>query len=208
MVKLSLSLVTMAASLVSLVVAAPYCREEMVFFRSNNIDHCIDGVPGINEPLRLIDFDIEKPLTYNNEDMLVRGGSKSAQFPKLQFCVVSDSKQTCLGPKVGCTEGGVDYRIRVHQPIQGYLRVNPDKTIEIIRWDDYAHATVFQMHQIDQGSVYIESGPDRSVITTNGPGQPVFLGPRPTPKTLKDNQQYHVVIPKTIVKYYYEEDMY
>ncbi|KAF9359495.1 hypothetical protein BGX34_008319 [Mortierella sp. NVP85] len=176
---------------------------------ATNIDHCIDGIPGINEPVRLLDHALQKSLTFSNEDMLVHGGSKSEQFRKLQFCVVSNSKQTCEGPKVGCTEGGVDYRIRVFQPIQGYLKINQDKTIEIIPWNDYNGASAFQMHQIDEDSVYIESVPDRLVITTNGPGQPVYVGPRPTPKTLKESQQFYVVPPKTFARYYYdEEDMY
>ncbi|KAF9350259.1 hypothetical protein BGX34_001320, partial [Mortierella sp. NVP85] len=96
MVKLSLSAVALAASLASLAVAAPYCREEEIVFRSTNGDpkHCINHIPAINVPLQLIDHAIEKPLAFNNGNKLVYSGAKAGQFPKLELCIVSDAQQT------------------------------------------------------------------------------------------------------------------
>ncbi|KAF9342809.1 hypothetical protein BGX34_007633 [Mortierella sp. NVP85] len=175
---------------------------------ATNIDpkRCINHIPAINAPLQLIDHAIQRPLGFNPENKLVYAGSKS-RYPELEACFVNDAKQTCEEPSPGCTEGGVNYRIRVHSPIPGYLKVNADKEIEVIPWNDYSSASVFQVHPIDDATSIIETS-DHLVITIKGFNQPVSMDDY-NPKTPKSSQGFHIVPYKAFAGYYYgEEDMY
>ncbi|KAK3820342.1 MAG: hypothetical protein J3Q66DRAFT_429214 [Benniella sp.] len=220
MVKLSLSVVAMAASLASLVVAAPHCREQMTVFRShrylreeqvltdsssilvNNLEPatdvetqgtCMTGAPAEGMIMKLEDHDNQRKLSKKAGSNFVLGGGKGESYTELQLCFVVGKEQACGTKTADCLWTDKNYRIRVHSPAPGgYFKTKPDNTVEIVQ--NYDDAAMFVLHEHGPKTVVIQNIHDHLVLSTNGKG-PVQMEPLGTKddKT-PDDQKFDVVV--------------
>ncbi|KAK3820341.1 MAG: hypothetical protein J3Q66DRAFT_169684 [Benniella sp.] len=179
MVKLSLSVIALAATLVSIVAASPYCREETTVFRSietEGRESCLSGAPDERQTFSLLDSQLQRFLSKRGYNNLVLGGGESRELKQLQFCVVNTRWQTCSATspnKDACLNQDKSYKIRVHAPVKGYLKINDNDSVSIV--DTYNEASFFKFTEIEEKTVRISSPMFDLTLSTDGLGEPVRM---------------------------------
>ncbi|KAG0250211.1 hypothetical protein BG011_008577, partial [Mortierella polycephala] len=134
------------------------------------------------------------------DDYVIVGGvNGDRNLQPLEMCIVSSDYGCDAHIPSNCIYQNVEYRIRVQEPIQGYLRIVDDR-IEIV--ENFHGASGLNLykeegwglriaHLLDDGS--------RIVFATNGGGNPVTLEPH-----RKDDarQWFQIIEPKLRSRWY------
>ncbi|KAG0042042.1 hypothetical protein BGZ83_000982 [Gryganskiella cystojenkinii] len=148
MVKITFSLLSIAAVVAS-VVAASSCAQET--FQGFESDYSADNkcLPSDSvkeyETFTLKSVNLRTVVSKNDDNILVGGVAGNNLFQELELCVVSTDAECNPPYPTNCIYENVEYRFRVNHPIKGYLRVVDD---EVVIVPNFSQASGLNLHQI------------------------------------------------------------
>ncbi|KAG0268718.1 hypothetical protein BGZ95_002339 [Linnemannia exigua] len=179
MVKITFSLLSIAAVVASVVSASPCAQDTFERF---------DAYRGDNECVvrgSILEYQTFEIKSWNlgsivsrerNGDLVVAGISGSDVLEKLEFCVVS-SEGECNPPfATHCIYENVEYRVRVNGPIKGYLRVIGG---EVIIVPNFLEATGLNLQMISDNAAlrigYKDMSGRTQVFSSPRAGNPIVV---------------------------------
>ncbi|KAG0324182.1 hypothetical protein BG004_003524 [Podila humilis] len=117
---------------------------------------------------------VSKPV---NNDLIV-GGPKSADknYKQLELCVVSSDYGCSTGIKSNCIYQDIPYRIRVNSPVEGYLRITGQNTVEIVH--SFAEASRLNLYKEAGWGLriaHLKDDGSRIVFSATKEGYPIVL---------------------------------
>ncbi|KAG0030230.1 hypothetical protein BGZ81_002938 [Podila clonocystis] len=140
--------------------------------------HCVPEV-FIKEyrPFVLVSSKLESRVSRELDDNLLVGGvDGDKSFQQLEFCFASTEYGCSSSVQSSCIYSNVDYRIRVHSPIEGYLRIKDGIFLEIV--EDFEAASVLGLYKwVGWGLRIAHKDQDgvRTVLAVGKPGAPVVM---------------------------------
>ncbi|KAG0331391.1 hypothetical protein BG000_010964 [Podila horticola] len=174
MVRLSFSFLSVAALAVAS--AAPFFDQ----YRFESGDRGNKCIPETNiKEYQLFELEsyalkslVSRQLTDN---LLVGGVQGNKNLQQLQFCIVSTDGECSPPFPTDCIRQNVEYRFRVHGPMQGYLHID-GSFVRIVK--DFHQATGLNLYKETGWGLRISHqnyGGSRSVFATTQPGAPIRL---------------------------------
>ncbi|KAG0014930.1 hypothetical protein BGZ82_001590 [Podila clonocystis] len=105
---------------------------------------------------------------------LVGGIPGNKNFQELELCIVSSDYGCNAEIKSNCINRNVDYRFRVHSPVQGYLRVVGNQ-VEVV--EDFKRASSLNLYKEVGRALRIEhwAHGKREVLSARYQGGPILL---------------------------------
>ncbi|KAG0331388.1 hypothetical protein BG000_010961 [Podila horticola] len=184
MVKSSLSLfVALALGMVAC--ASSFDEAPIENFDSNDIEfpcperqRCVPEV-FIKEyrPFVLVSYKLESRVSRELDDNILVGGvDGDKSFQQLEFCFASTEYGCSSTVQSSCIYPNVEYRMRVHAPIEGYLRIKDGVFLEIV--EDFEEGSVLGLYkEIGWGLRIAHKGQDgvRTVLSVDEPGRPAVM---------------------------------
>ncbi|KAF9105731.1 hypothetical protein BGX27_009485 [Mortierella sp. AM989] len=142
-------------------------------------------------PFYLKSANLDSYVSKNIEANLIVGGiNGNKNFQQLKLCIVSSDHGCDKDIAASCIYEHVDYRIRVHRPMKGYLKVR-GVNIEIV--EDFHEGSGLHMFKEEGWGLRIgHVCPDgtESVFATNGGGNPLTM----EKKVMNENRQWFQLV--------------
>ncbi|KAI9234772.1 MAG: hypothetical protein BYD32DRAFT_422750 [Podila humilis] len=129
MVKITLSLLSVAAIVATVVSASPYRHEGFYSHSRSNVYQGDNGcVPGVTlkeyRPFNLKSYNLKSLISKEiDDDIIVGGVNGNKDFQQLELCIVSSDYDCSTTIISNCIYQNVEYKFRVNAPVQGYLQV-------------------------------------------------------------------------------------
>ncbi|KAG0324183.1 hypothetical protein BG004_003525 [Podila humilis] len=117
---------------------------------------------------------VSKPV---NNDLIV-GGPKSADknYKQLELCVVSSDYGCSTEIKSNCIYQDIPYRIRVNSPVEGYLRITGQNTVEIVHsFADASRLNLYKEAGWGLRIAHLKDDGTRIVFSATKEGYPIVL---------------------------------
>ncbi|KAF9195671.1 hypothetical protein BGZ50_003841 [Haplosporangium sp. Z 11] len=202
MVKLMLSFVAIAAMAATVTTAAPFTLQSMRhFFNPAVHNECIPETT-IKEyhPFNLKSWKLNSLVSKEINDNVIVGGVNGDQnLQQLEMCIVSSDYGCNANIPSNCIYENVEYRIRVQEPVQGYLRI-AGELIEIV--EDFHDASGLNLYKEAGWGLRIARlnyDGSRSVFATNGGGNPLNMEP---PRMNDSRQWFQIIEPQLRSRWY------
>ncbi|KAF9271744.1 hypothetical protein BGZ88_005675 [Linnemannia elongata] len=196
MVKISLSLAALVATVVSAVPCSQTSMQRNHFYNGPN--ECIPETTILEYQSFLLKSSNLNTIVsrYVDDDLLVGGINGNKNFEQLEMCIVS-TDAPCNPPyPTNCIYQNVEYRFRIQSPIQGYLQVQGD-VVSIV--PDYQAASPLNLYKEEGWGLRIaQIQPDgsRLVFATQGQGNPITLEEQVT----NASRQWFSLIPSNFMR--------
>ncbi|KAF8924759.1 hypothetical protein BGZ47_003717 [Haplosporangium gracile] len=195
MVKISLSLTALVATVVSAVPCSQTSMHHSHFYNEPN--QCIPETTILEYQSFLLQSSNLNTIVsrYVDDDLLVGGINGNKELEQLEMCIVS-TDAPCNPPyPTHCIYQNVEYRFRIESPIQGYLQVQGD-LVTIV--PDFNAASPLNLYKEEGWGLRIaQNQPDgsRLVFVTQGQGNPITLE-RPV---MNASRQWFTLIPSNFM---------
>ncbi|KFH65818.1 hypothetical protein MVEG_07921 [Podila verticillata NRRL 6337] len=128
-------------------------------------------------PFILTSYKLESPVSRELDDNLLVGGvDGDKSFQQLEFCFASTEYGCSSTVQSSCINPLVEYRLRVHSPIEGYLRIKDGIFLEIV--GDFEKGSVLNLYkEVGWGLRIAHKDKDgvRTVLAVEEPGKPVTM---------------------------------
>ncbi|KAG0093055.1 hypothetical protein BGZ93_009885 [Podila epicladia] len=130
-------------------------------------------------PFVLVSYKLDSSVSRElDENLLVGGVDGDKSFQRLEFCFASTEYGCSSSVQSSCIYPHVEYRMRVHSPIEGYLRIKDGMFLEIV--EDFEKGSVLGLYkELGWGLRIAHRGEDgvRTVLAVDKPGKPAVMEP-------------------------------
>ncbi|KAF9215477.1 hypothetical protein BGZ59_001297 [Podila verticillata] len=196
MVKITFSLLSIAAVVASVVSASPCAQESFHGFKKYRGDNqcVVSGSILEYQTFQVKSYNLNSLMSKESDDeTVVAGIPGNKMFQELEFCVVSTDAECNPAYPTACIYENVEYRFRVNGPVKGYLRVvGADVTIV----PDFSDASGLNLQMITSTAAlrigYKDDYGSTQVFSSPTAGYPIIVE-----EAVADKQSQWIELQKT-----------